>query len=334
MLLPNLIGSVILSKKLSLCLEKVFIDYNKITTNEFNFNFIENYMNDRKKSILITGCSSGIGLETAKYLSENGWQVFATCRKKKDVKKISSLDINCFHLDYNSEKSIDLALDEILKITNGKLYAVFNNGAFALPGALEDIPSDGMKEIFQTNFFGWHYLTRKIIPVMRKQGYGRIIQCSSILGFITLSYRGPYNATKWALEGYTDTLRLELQGTGINVISVRPGPIKTLIRENSFLHFKKWVDWEKSYLKRIYQKFLIPKLKKESNSFFNKLFELKAIDVAKIIHHSLHVKNPKFIYNVTIPTKFMYFMVRILSKKNLHKLLLRNSEPNQMPRET
>ena len=137
-------------------------------------------MNDRKKSILITGCSSGIGLETAKYLSQNGWQVFATCRKKEDVKKISSLDINCFHLDYNSEKSIDLALDEILKITNGKLYAVFNNGAFALPGALEDIPSDGMKEIFQTNFFGWHYLTRKIIPVMRKQGYGRIIQCSSI----------------------------------------------------------------------------------------------------------------------------------------------------------
>ena len=203
MLLPNLIGSVILSKKLSLCLEKVFIDYNKITTNEFNFNFIENYMNDRKKSILITGCSSGIGLETAKYLSQNGWQVFATCRQKEDVKKIISLDINCFHLDYNSEKSIDLALDEVLKITNGKLYAVFNNGAFALPGALEDIPSDGMKEIFQTNFFGWHYLTRKIIPVMRKQGYGRIIQCSSILGFITLSYRGPYNATKWALEGYT-----------------------------------------------------------------------------------------------------------------------------------
>ena len=101
-------------------------------------------MNDRKKNILITGCSSGIGLETAKYLSENGWQVFATCRKKEDVKKISSFDINCFHLDYNSEKSIDLALDEILKITNGKLYAVFNNGAFALPGALEDLPSDGM----------------------------------------------------------------------------------------------------------------------------------------------------------------------------------------------
>ena len=107
MLLPNLIGSVILSKKLSLCLEKVFIDYNKITINGFNFNFIENYMNDRIKSILITGCSSGIGLETAKYLSQNGWQVFATCRKKEDVKKISYLDINCFHLDYNSEKSIE-----------------------------------------------------------------------------------------------------------------------------------------------------------------------------------------------------------------------------------
>ena len=152
--MPNLIGSVILSKKLSLCLEKVFIDYHKITINEFNFNTTENNMEDIFKSILITGCSSGIGLETAKYLSQNGWQVFATCRKKEDVIKINSLGICCFQLDYNSEKSIDIALDKILKITGDKLYAIFNNGAFALPGALEDVPSEGMKEIFQTNFLG------------------------------------------------------------------------------------------------------------------------------------------------------------------------------------
>ena len=148
------------------------------------------------KSILITGCSSGIGFETAKYLKKNGWNVIATCRQNLDVEKINNLGISCFQLDYKSEKSMDLALEKTLSKTNGKLDAIFNNGAFALPGAIEDIPSEGMKEIFQVNFFGWHYLTRKVIPIMRKQGYGRILQCSSILGFITLSYRGPYNATK------------------------------------------------------------------------------------------------------------------------------------------
>ena len=177
-------------------------------------------MSVKTKSILITGCSSGIGLDTAKFLSKNGWDVYATCRKIKDVKKLNNLGIKCFKLDYASEKSIDQALQEILKQTNDSLSAIFNNGAFALPGALEDIPSNGMKEIFEANFFGWHYLIRKVIPVMRTQGFGRIIQCSSILGFITLAYRGPYNSTKWALEAYSDTLRLELERTGIKIISI------------------------------------------------------------------------------------------------------------------
>ena len=177
-------------------------------------------MSVNNKSILITGCSSGIGLATAKFLSRNGWDVYATCRKIKDVKKLNNLGIRCFQLDYTSEKSIDQALQEILKQTSGSLSAIFNNGAFALPGALEDIPSNGMKEIFEANFFGWHYLIKKVLPVMRAQGFGRIIQCSSILGFITLAYRGPYNSTKWALEAYSDTLRLELEGTGIKIISI------------------------------------------------------------------------------------------------------------------
>lgn len=291
-------------------------------------------MKYKNKSILITGCSSGIGFETAIHLSNNGWNVIATCRREIDVKKINDLGITCFQLDYSSEKSMDTALKKMLMKTDGRLDAVFNNGAFALPGALEDIPSEGMKEIFQTNFFGWHYLIRKIIPIMRKQGYGKILQCSSILGFITLSFRGPYNATKWALEGYTDTLRMELEGTGIEVISIRPGPIKTLIRENSVKYFNKWINWENSILKKHYQNVLIPKLKDNTNSLFDRLFELKGIDVAKVILKSLESKNPKLNYNITIPTKFMAILVKILPKRSLQKFLLKFSENNYIPRDT
>ena len=286
-------------------------------------------MSVNNKSILITGCSSGIGLDTAKFLSKNGWDVYATCRKIKDVKKLNNLGIRCFQLDYTSEKSIDQALQEILKQTSGSLSAIFNNGAFALPGALEDIPSNGMKEIFEANFFGWHYLIKKVLPVMRAQGFGRIIQCSSILGFITLAYRGPYNSTKWALEAYSDTLRLELEGTGIKIISIRPGPINTLIRKNSIINFNKWVDWKNSKLKKLYEEKLIPSLVNDNeNNQFNDFFELQGEDVAKVVLVSLETKNPKFIYNVTIPTKFMGFMIRFLSKKLLHKLLLSYSKPN------
>ena len=286
-------------------------------------------MSVNNKSILITGCSSGIGLATAKFLSRNGWDVYATCRKIKDVKKLNNLGIRCFQLDYTSEKSIDQALQEILKQTSGSLSAIFNNGAFALPGALEDIPSNGMKEIFEANFFGWHYLIKKVLPVMRAQGFGRIIQCSSILGFITLAYRGPYNSTKWALEAYSDTLRLELEGTGIKIISIRPGPINTLIRKNSIINFNKWVDWKNSKLKKLYEEKLIPSLVNDNeNNQFNDFFELQGEDVAKVVLVSLETKNPKFIYNVTIPTKFMGFMIRFLSKRLLHKLLLSYSKPN------
>jgi len=285
------------------------------------------------KSILITGCSSGIGFETAKYLKKNGWNVIATCRQNLDVEKINNLGISCFQLDYKSEKSMDLALEKTLSKTNGKLDAIFNNGAFALPGAIEDIPSEGMKEIFQANFFGWHYLTRKVIPIMRKQGYGRILQCSSILGFITLSYRGPYNATKWALEGYSDTLRMELEGTGIDVISIRPGPIRTLIRENSINYFNKWIDWENSVLHKEYKNVLIPNLTDSSDILFNRLFELKAIDVAKIVLKSLESKKPQLIYNITIPTKVMAFLVRILTKKRINKIL-KNHSKNHIPSDT
>ena len=159
----------------------------------------------QRKSLLITGCSSGIGHDAALKMKERGWRVFASCRKPEDCKRMVDLGFESPLIDYNDAQSIADGLQEVLDATGGTLDALFNNGAHGLPGAVEDIPTDALRSIFEANFFGWHELTRLVIPVMRKQGHGRIVQCSSILGLVAFPWRGAYVATKYALEGLTDT---------------------------------------------------------------------------------------------------------------------------------
>ena len=172
------------------------------------------------RSILITGCSSGIGYDAAHGLKARGWRVFATCRNEVDCENLRKEGLESFRLDYDDTTSIQSAVKYILNKNNGVLGALFNNGAFACPGALEDLPRDALRAIFETNLFGYHELTREIIPIMRAQGYGRIINCSSVLGIVPLKWRGAYNATKFALEGLTQTLRLEMQDTPVKVILI------------------------------------------------------------------------------------------------------------------
>ncbi|PKP79331.1 MAG: short-chain dehydrogenase, partial [Alphaproteobacteria bacterium HGW-Alphaproteobacteria-2] len=165
-------------------------------------------------SILITGCSSGIGHDAAQGLRARGWRVFATCRKEADCVRLRGDGFESFRLDYEDADSIAAAAEEALARTGGRLDALFNNGAYAVPGAVEDLPADALRAIFEANLFGWHDLTRRVIPAMRAQGHGRIVQCSSVLGFSALRWRGAYVATKHALEGLTDVLRLEMRDTG------------------------------------------------------------------------------------------------------------------------
>ena len=172
----------------------------------------------RKKSILITGCSSGIGLDAAYRLHNLGWQVFATCRKQIDCDRLKLDGLESFVLDYEDPVSIDSAVQRVINLTGGTLDALFNNGAYAIPGAVEDVSREAMRQAFEVNFFGWHDLIIKVIPIMRSQKHGRIINCSSVLGFIPMRWRGSYVATKYALEGLTDTLRLEMRDTNIKVI--------------------------------------------------------------------------------------------------------------------
>ena len=172
-------------------------------------------MSSQGKTILITGCSTGIGYCVAHGLQQRGYRVFATARREESVKALQDEGLESLQLDLDDSDSIKKAVIEILHRTGGELYALFNNGAYAIPGAVEDLSRDAMRAQFETNFFGWLELTNLILPVMRKQGFGRIIQNSSVLGFVALPFRGAYNATKYAVEGLSDTLRLELKNTDI-----------------------------------------------------------------------------------------------------------------------
>ena len=271
-----------------------------------------------KKSILITGCSSGIGYDAAHGLTARGWRVFATCRKETDCIRLRQEGLESFVLDYADEASVSAALAEVLNATGGTLDALFNNGAYALPGAAEDLPRAGLRELFETNVFGWHDLTRQVIPVMRAQGAGRIVNCSSVLGLVVAPWRSAYNASKFAIEGLTDTLRLEMRGTGIHIVLIEPGPVTSQIRQNAVVAFEKWIDWENSVRADEYRSTLIKRLYEKRGK---DRFELPASAVTLKLIHALESPKPKPRYFVTTPTYIMSSLKRILPTKALDWIL-------------
>jgi NAD(P)-dependent dehydrogenase (short-subunit alcohol dehydrogenase family) len=271
-----------------------------------------------QRSILITGCSSGIGLDAARTLHARGWRVFATCRQEADCDRLRAEGLESFRLDYADEDSIAAAVAEVVSRTGGTLDALYNNGAFACPGAVEDLPRGALREIFETNLFGYHDLTRRVIPLMRAQGHGRIVNCSSVLGLVGMTWRGAYVSTKFAMEGLTDVMRIEMRGTGIEIILIEPGPIATKIRENAVPHFEQWIDWENSARReqyvslrgRLYDK----KTKKDT-------FELGPEAVTTKLIHALEHRRPKARYYVTTPTYLMGIARRILPTRALDWLI-------------
>ena len=248
--------------------------------------------------------------------------MFAACRKQEDAVRLQQdYGLTTMVLDYEDEASIEAALAEVLSQTGGRLDALFNNGAYAIPGAVEDLPTEALRTIFEANFFGWHHLTRAVLPIMRAQGHGRILQNSSVLGFAAMRYRGAYNATKFALEGLSDTLRLELKNTNIELILIEPGPIRTKIRENSYPHFQKWIDAENGAHKVVYRKALIPRLTAVNPP--RDSFELMPDAVTKDVVHALEADRPKLRYRVTWATTFMMIFKRLLPTRLLDKIAIR-----------
>jgi len=223
-------------------------------------------------------------------------------------------------IDYAHPETMDPALAGVLAATGGTLDALFNNGAFGLPGAVEDLPRDGLRALFETNLFGVHDLTVRVIPIMRAQGFGRIVNCSSVLGLVTMRWRGAYVASKFALEGLTDTLRLEMGDTPIKVILIEPGPITSRIRANSVPHFERWINWQASPRRAQYETKLIPRLYEKRGP---DRFELPASAVSDVLIKALTHYAPAPRYYVTTPTWIMGMARRILPTRALDWLISR-----------
>ncbi|WP_020158784.1 MULTISPECIES: SDR family oxidoreductase [Methylobacter] len=260
------------------------------------------------KTILITGCSSGIGYVTAVELKKRGHNVIASARKPESVARLSREGFTAVQLDLADSDSIRQAVRQVIALTDGRIDALFNNGAFGQPGAVEDLSRDALRSQFETNLFGTHELTNLLIPVMRQQGHGRIIYNSSILGLVAMTYRGAYNASKFALEGLADTLRLELHGSNIHISLIEPGPILSDFRKNAFELYKKNIDPTHSFHKETY-KAMEARLQKEGPAA---PFTLPAEAVSEKVIHALEAKRPKLRYYVTTPTYAFAFLKRIL----------------------
>lgn len=272
------------------------------------------------RTILITGCSSGIGLDAARTLAARGWRVFATARAEADCARLRAEGLESFRLDYEDPASIAAAVAEVSRRTGGRLDALFNNGAYAIPGAVEDIPADALRAIFEANLIGWHDLTCRVIPLMRAQGGGRIVQCSSVLGFVGMKWRGAYVATKFALEGLTDVLRLEMAGTSIHVVLIQPGPIRSAFRRNAIRQFERWVDWERSARAEQYRSRLLKRLYKAEAP---DRFELPPSAVTAALVRALEARRPRPRYRVTFPTHAMALVCRLLPDRALDWLVAR-----------
>lgn len=273
-----------------------------------------------QKSILITGCSSGIGLDAARTLRDRDWRVFAACRQQKDCDRLIAEGFDSPRMDYCDAHSIRQGLAQVLAATGGTLDALFNNGAHQLAGLVEDLPTEGLRAIFEANLFGWHDLTRQVIPVMRRQGYGHIVQCSSGLGLVAIPWRGAYTATKHALEGLSDTMRVELRGTGIHVVLIEPGPITTMFREKGIPYFERYIDWKSAPRRADYEARLIPRM---YNGTGPDRFELPASAVTGKLIRALDSSNPNPRYYVTTATYIGGYLKRILSSRMIDRIVAR-----------
>lgn len=274
-------------------------------------------MND--KAVLITGCSSGIGLCCAEGLKARGYRVFATARKPEDVARLQGQGFESCRLDIADPDSIREAVETVLEATGGRLYGLFNNAGFGQPGAVEDLSREAMRGQFETNVFGTVELTNMVLPVLRAQEEGRVVINSSVLGFAAMPYRGAYNASKYALEGLADTLRLELVGSGVYVSLIEPGPIRSRFRDNAYALYLKNIEPANSYHRNQYQKMEARLLKKGPAAPFT----LGPEAVLEKLIHALEAKTPKARYYVTFPTYLFAYLKRVLPTSWLDEFLRR-----------
>lgn len=271
----------------------------------------------RQRTIVVTGASSGIGAHCARRLAAEGWRVFATARKAEDLAALEADGLEAVYLDYREPSSIAALVDQVLAATGGTLHALYNNGAYAQTGAVEDLPTEALKAQFETNLFGWHELTRLVVPVMRAQGHGRIVNCSSILGVVPVKFRGAYAASKHALEALTLCLRAELEGTGIGVALIEPGPIRSKMPDNALPYFLGNIDLEGSPHRQAYE----AQLARLSGGGTKSRLKLGPDAVYAALKRALEADRPRPHYFVTMPARMGALLKRVLPASLLYKVL-------------
>lgn len=276
---------------------------------------------EQLRSIIVTGASSGIGAYCARALKAEGWRVFATARKPADIAALQADGIEAFYLDYREADSIAALVDAVLGRTGGTLAALFNNGAYAQPGAVEDLPVEALREQFEANFFGWHDLTRRVVPIMRRQGHGRLVHCSSILGLAPVRFRGAYSASKHAVEGLMLCMRQELEGSGVHASLIEPGPVTSKIASNGLAWFLKNIDIENSVHRADYQAQLA---RLQAGGSVSRLKPGPEV-VHAALRHALLSQRPRPHYVVTVPARIGVVLKRILPASALYRVLARRA---------
>ncbi|UXY14020.1 SDR family NAD(P)-dependent oxidoreductase [Chitiniphilus purpureus] len=270
------------------------------------------------RTILITGCSSGIGLHAAHALKQRGWRVLASARAADDVARLEAAGFEALVLDVADSASIDAAVDWLAERTGGRLDALFNNAGFGVPGAVEDLTRQAMRHQFETNVFGAMELTNRVLPWMHAQRHGRLLFNSSVLGFAAMPARGAYNASKFALEGFCDTLRLELAGSGIHVVLIEPGPIESRFRLNAAREFEQWVAPHQTGRHAMLYERMHARLAKAGPS---SRFTLGPEATSAAVIAALSSTRPAARYRVTTPTRVFWYLKRLLPTRWLDALL-------------
>ena len=273
------------------------------------------------RAILITGCSSGIGLTCARGLKARAWRVFAGARQDADLKRLEAQGLEALYLDYAEAKSVAACAAEVAKRSGGKLNALFNNGAYGQPGAVEDVSRAVLEAQFAANVFGWHQLTRACLPMLRANGGGRIVNCSSVLGLVAMKWRGAYNASKFAVEALSDTLRLELAGSNIHVVLIEPGPIATRFAEHALEAFERNIDEKGSHYRDAYARQRARLGRGGTNRF-----KLPPEAVFEKLLQALESTRPRARYYVTTPTYLKAWARRLLPQRMLDRLVQKASD--------
>lgn len=270
-----------------------------------------------RPSIIVTGCSSGIGAWCARALQKDGWRVFATVRRRQDLAALEADGIEAFVMDYTKSETIAALVDDVFAHTGGRLDALFNNGAYGQAGAVEDVPVEALRLQLETNVIGWHDLTRRVIPAMRSQGHGRIVQCSSILGIVPYKWRGAYNASKFALEGLSLTMRMELAGTGIEVSLIEPGPIASRFTANAVLSIERFIDLKGSVHAQEYER----QMQRLTGASKPARGKLEPDAVYAVLKRALTERRPKPHYIVTQPAKQGAMLKKLLTAGLFYRII-------------